>query len=390
MIVVVADDFTGAAEIGGVALRNGYRVAIDTEVGDGYGNLDVVVLATDTRGMTPQEARNVTAGLVKKLMKLKPQLIYKKIDSVLRGNILVELSEHMRVAGRKKALVVPANPSLQRIIKDGAYYYHGLPLDKSDFAASLPSQLRSSNVVEMLGGSATESVSVVTKDDSLPTEGVFIANTENESDLAYWASKVEEEMVVVGASGFFNALLQQLNLTRHSSVGGLVRPLGKRVMYICGSAFPASREAVELARETGRAVAYMPSDLLSGNRNQLLVGWKDTIVRELDSSGCVIVAIDEIDNGNRFDLPAELGTLISQVVDLVLRQTTVDELVIEGGATAAAVLQLFQYSRLYPVEELATGVIRMKVASAGRDLYITMKPGSYVWPTTIWPYPVNV
>jgi len=34
MIAVIADDFTGAAEIGGVGLRYGLQVLIETEVND--------------------------------------------------------------------------------------------------------------------------------------------------------------------------------------------------------------------------------------------------------------------------------------------------------------------------------------------------------------------
>lgn len=389
MIVVIADDFTGAAEIGGIALRNGYRAVIDTEVGEVYPDVDVVVLATDTRSMSGEAARKATRELVSKVIELQPSLIYKKIDSVLRGNILEELAVHMNMLGLDKALLVPANPSLLRIIKSGTYYYQGLPLAESDFAASTQSPVLSSSVLDMLGDSAGLSVSVIAKDENIPDKGVFVANTENESDLTYWASKVDDRMVAAGASGFFNAILQQVNLKSHLLSDQLVVSLGKQVLYICGSAFPVSREAVELAFESGREVAYMPKNILSENRNQLLEEWKDAIIKGLDVSGSVIVAINEVENNDRHDLSVELGNLISEVTGLVLRQTIVNELVIEGGATASAVLRAFEHSQLYPVQELATGVLRMKVAISDREMHVTMKPGSYAWPPSIWPYSVN-
>jgi uncharacterized protein YgbK (DUF1537 family) len=389
MIVVIADDFTGAAELGGVALRNGFRAVIDTEVGEVYPDVDVVVLATDTRSMSGEAAGKATRELVTKVVKLQPSLIYKKIDSVLRGNILEELTVHMSVLGLDKALLVPANPSLQRIIKSGTYYYQGLPLAESDFAASNPSSVGSSSVLDMLGDSLELSVSVVAKEEDFLEKGVFVANTEYETDLTYWASKTDDRTVVAGASGFFNAILQQVNLNSHLLSDQRVVSLGSRVLYICGSAFPASREAVELAFESGREVAYMPKNILSENRNQLVEEWKDAIIKGLDVSGSVIVAINEVENNDGYNLSVELGNLISEVTGLVLRRTIVNELVIEGGATASAVLRAFEHSQLYPVQELATGVIRMKVATGDRELHVTMKPGSYAWPPSIWPYPVN-
>lgn len=389
MIVVIADDFTGAAEIGGIALRNGYRVVIDTKVGDAYHDTDVVVLATDTRSMSGEAAGKATRELVTKVVKLQPTLIYKKVDSVLRGNILEELAVHMNVLGRDKAFIVPANPSLQRIIKSGTYYYQGLPLAESDFAASTQSPVLSSSVLDMLGDSVGLSVSVIAKEEDVPAKGVFVADTENESDLTYWASKMDDHTVVAGASGFFNAILQQVNLNSHLSTDQQVVSLGKRVLYICGSAFPASREAVELAYESGREVAYMPKNILSENRNQLVEEWKDAIIKGVDVSGSVIVAINEVENNEGYNLLVELGNLISEVTSLVLRETIVNELVIEGGATASAVLRAFQHSQLYPEQELATGVLRMKVVTGDREMHVTMKPGSYAWPPSIWPYPVN-
>ena len=55
MIVVVADDMTGAAEIAGFCLRYGLRVAFATEVTE-LPKADVLVVATDTRSMELNDA----------------------------------------------------------------------------------------------------------------------------------------------------------------------------------------------------------------------------------------------------------------------------------------------------------------------------------------------
>ena len=81
MIVVIADDITGAAEIGGIALRYGFDVLLSDELDDA-GNHEVIVIYTNTRSMTESEAAQIMGKLTSKSMQLKPSLFYKKTDSV--------------------------------------------------------------------------------------------------------------------------------------------------------------------------------------------------------------------------------------------------------------------------------------------------------------------
>jgi uncharacterized protein YgbK (DUF1537 family) len=76
------------------------------------------------------------------------------------------------------------------------------------------------------------------------------------------------------------------------------------------------------------------------------------------------------------------------VLQGILEKCEIGELFIEGGATAFAVLLKQGWISLVPVQEFSPGVVRMKV-SRGRNLYLTMKPGSYLWPKTILNYIIN-
>ena len=87
MIAVIADDFTGAAEIGGIGLRHGLDVVIETEPIQN-GNTDLLVIATDNRSLPKDEAALKIEYITAELMKLKPDIIYKKIEasSITPGN----------------------------------------------------------------------------------------------------------------------------------------------------------------------------------------------------------------------------------------------------------------------------------------------------------------
>src|SRR5688572_12487306 len=120
MIAVIADDFTGAAELAGIGLRYNLQIQIAMP-GVPNDNADLFIVSTDSRSMTKEQAVAIHGKVVKDIMKLNPEFIFKKIDSVLRGHVLDELKIQMAIMERSKALILPANPSLGRSIRDGVY-----------------------------------------------------------------------------------------------------------------------------------------------------------------------------------------------------------------------------------------------------------------------------
>ena len=86
MIGVIADDLTGAAELGAAGLRQGWSAEVVTE-GRPSGTSDLVCMDTDSRAQPPREAARRVAAAVKVLQKAGATWVYKKVDSVLRGQV---------------------------------------------------------------------------------------------------------------------------------------------------------------------------------------------------------------------------------------------------------------------------------------------------------------
>lgn len=75
---------------------------------------------------------------------------------------------------------------------------------------------------------------------------------------------------------------------------------------------------------------------------------------------------------------------LAESVAGILRETTVTRLLLEGGATPAAVMHAMGWTRLQVREAPAPGVSVLRPPNAaGPALFI--KPGSYAWPREIWP-----
>jgi len=349
MIVVIADDFTGAAELGGIGLRRGWRVEVVTVVPEDT-KADLLVVATDTRSMSRAAAVSEMGKVTRQVQALHPEWLYKKVDSVLRGHIVAEMEAQMKVLGLRKALLIPANPALGRTIRKGKYFLHGQPVHNSSFSIDPEFPITSPVVSEMLGG-------------RVPKE-IRVGNVETIDDLAVWARRQDPSIFLAGASGFFSALLDRWTPAYPVHPEELPVP-GHPFLFVSGSTFSRSREAIQRVREGGVAVVYLPSD-------------PATVATLLREKGKVVLAISARETGDAQALKEEMARLVGAV----LQEVTVEELMIEGGATARAILETMGWRTFYSVIEWAPGVVRMKVREAP-GLHVTVKPGSYDWPPAI-------
>jgi uncharacterized protein YgbK (DUF1537 family) len=258
MIAVIADDLTGAAELGGIGLAYGLNVEIAMSVHP-QSKADLLVISTDARSVSEPEAVREMTEVSRALRELKPQLIYKKIDSVLRGHILAETRAQLKVLGLTKALLVPANPALGRTLVNGQYYVHGKPLHQTHFAQDPEFPVTDSDVLKRFE-ITTEPVFVRNPSDALPELGIVFGNVENGADLRSWVEGIDHQTLPGGGSGFFTAMLD----SRFSLKPAPATPvtLAHNRLYVCGSAFKASVDWVKKARHSGHCVQYMPKELM--------------------------------------------------------------------------------------------------------------------------------
>ncbi|GGA78715.1 hypothetical protein GCM10008015_19320 [Flavobacterium palustre] len=383
MIAVISDDFTGAAEIGGIALRNGFSVTIDTCVNANY-DCDVLVIATNTRSLCKIEAQKQIKEVTEELLKLQPDFIYKKTDSLLRGKIGDELEVQLAVSGKKKVLLVPANPAMNRTIVDGIYYVNKIPLMESDFCGDEYETGTTSSVLDLIGVDYKAQSFSVSLGQKIPREGFIIGNTPTNEDLMGWANVIDDTMLPAGGASFFNAILRKIKKENTTAVKTM--SFGKKALYVCGSNYEPSREVVRKAKQAGGTVLYMPENILCiGDCEEMIENWAGTIVEAIEKNDKVIIAIDTLKCDEVAAVSCKIKEILASVVKKVLGKVSLEELLIEGGATAYSIIEHLEYKKFYPEQELAQGVIRMKIDQK-KEMYLTLKPGSYQWTESIWKF----
>jgi uncharacterized protein YgbK (DUF1537 family) len=383
MIAVIADDFTGAAELAAIGLRFGLSAEVQTEINPNS-KAELIVIDADTRSRTPKEAATEVEKVLKQLQKIPAKWIYKKVDSVMRGHILTELTTLLTTSNAERILLVPANPSLGRTISNGCYFINGQPLNKTDFATDPEYPATSSGVLELLGLSQSITTCILQTGQPIPTRGIAVGEAQTKEDLLFWAAQLDDQTIPAGAADFFAAILEAKGLRVKPPDEQPEPPQSKTVLLVCAGGSHYSQKAVEEAQRHGIPVSKMPPELFHDYQpdDKLLQQWTTETLTAFEEHPQVIVTIDQPTARNA-ELARKIRHHIAALVDNVLSRISIDELFIEGGATASTIVRRLKWRRFSLCAELAPGVVRMR-AKEKQNQYLTIKPGSYPWPKKIW------
>lgn len=379
MVVVIADDFTGAAEMAGIALTKQFSVEIVTSL-PLKTEASVVVISTDTRSLPEEEAKLKLEEVAQFLQEIKPSFLFKKIDSVLRGHIVAETEVLLNRLSFAKALLVPANPSLGRTIRDGHYFVQNVPICETSFAKDPEFAMTSSLVTNMIKNGTA--VQVAKCHEALPEEGIVIGEATCEADVFSWVNQVQSNTLMVGAGDFFKALLENISSEKNDTSEAF-KILTDKVLYVSGTTFEGSVTAIKKTSLEQGNVSYLPVELFTEvNKEALLHKWAREITQLMSQHDKVIIAFGELTEFS--PSPSQLAQWMAAVVKEVLSLTSIDSLLIEGGATAAAIMKKLALSRFIPTKVYAPGIIQMKCLE--KSFYLTIKPGSYAWSKDVWEF----
>lgn len=381
MIAVIADDLTGAAELAGIGLDYQLKTEVNTIVEPDC-KADLLIIATDTRSLPAAEAIRITYELTHQLMALKPSVLFKKIDSVLRGHILDEIGSQMEAAGLKRALIIPGNIQHGKKVIDGIYYFNDKPVHLSGYSIDPAFPVTSSNVRHML--KADDDLPLLKTHEKLPATGIMICEAADENALTHWVKLVDDNTIIAGASGLFNCLLNRLIPEKPIATTAIYQISPSR-LFVFGSTFHQDIHNDHNGFINDIPVAYIPASIIAVKYPQdyLYEGYANQVVQTLTKHNNVIIAIHP-DTTKELNIdPVLLTHKMGTIVKYINLKTHLHELLIEGGATAWAILAQLNISKLYPLEQIGPGVIRMKIAG-NNQLYLTLKPGSYDWPAFVW------
>ena len=379
-IIVIADDITGAAEMAGLALSEGCRVRFTTQIDQlshQVGEAEVVVVATDTRSMLPCEASRTTMHLVDELRQMGEVTLFKKCDSALRGYIVPELCELMRV-GYERALILAANPSKGRRIEQGIYTIDGTPIAETVFATDPEFPARTSEVTALSrSGICTVEAEYHTLEEGV--SGVTIGQSRSVEEIGAWIEQLEEDTLLVGAADAFRALLHKMGHPATDTASTFAGLEGRQTLIVCGSTVRHDLSGEPLFQRNRVAECPMPDCVFEGASAR---GWIAEAQALMASEQYLLLRIPQpipatADRAERRAKAVYLRNTMATTVASLVKAHRPDELIIEGGASAFAILEELGWSSFTVENEVAPGVVRLGHTESG--CYVTFKPGSYPW-----------
>lgn len=400
MIGILADDLTGAAELAGIAARRGKEVVLVRGTTP-CKRADVVCLDTDTRSRAPAEAAARVAAAARNLQSTGALRLYKKVDSVLRGPVLAEVEALRQELGVSRVLLLPANPSRQRVIREGHYFVADTPLHETEFARDPEHPRRSSDVRELLGTFPGVQVAVAKLSEPLPEVPVVVAEAGTAADVKGWAARWTPDMLAAGGADFFEALFDRWD--SETGIGGRasngvktgegtdwrgveqsVRPAPRRLLWVSGTASPTTRAWIQRLAEMGIAVVRLVEALEDGRRaggaerNRVI----ERCVTGLEQQGGAVLCPGEFEPGVPLGKSSLWVTRLAELAVAVMQQARPDLLLADGGATAARLLERLGWTCLRVTREWAPGVVELAGGREGNPT-VVVKPGSYPWPEAI-------
>jgi len=378
VIAVLADDYTGAAEVGGIALRYGLAAQVQTHFHADTAT-DLVVVDTDTRALSPAEAACVVGSVARQVAAARPEWVFKKVDSLLRGPVAVEVESVRTALGYALALLVAGNPHSGRLIRGGLYTVSGRPLAETEFAHDPEHPATSSRVLDLLAPAPCP-IACVRPGEQLPDAGLAVAEVTCACDLERWAQALPPDALPAGSAVFLAALLAARGY--QPSRPKQPSPPQGPMLLVSGSQSDCSlRNLDQMAAHL--PILEMPAGLCAGQSDdRLIAAWVAETARALARQAKAVMAIRLLTRPCP-GVPERLCASMAQAVAGVLSRIPVAHLLVVGGATASAIMRRQGWTQAAVVGEHAPGVVSLH--PGGQAPLVTTKPGSYPWPEGLLP-----
>jgi len=386
MVIVLADDFSGAAEIGGIGHRYGLVTEVQLSM-DLNTTADLVVVDTNTRSLSEGEAAEKIFDTGTALKKLnKPFYLFKKIDSVMRGHLIPELDALQDCFNFNRILLMPANPGRGRKIIGGEYLINGVKLHETIFAGDPDFPVLSSNIGQRIGSYIATLKHVHITPGDFPSSGSIVTgDIESKVDFKNYVASLRQDDLCCGAAELFEAFLEHLGFSsRPESALGIESSKSEFTLIINGTTVKNQNER-DLYNQLN-----IPQLPLPGNFNDtefdlqqdVAIAWFQKVLDVLQTRKVAVVTIDHPVQQNKI-LSEKFLKYFVELMTYITQNITLNKIhfCLTGGATASALIRHYTNEKLFVKGEIVSGVVSLALNGDGMQQgRFTVKPGSYPWP----------
>ncbi|PLX88678.1 MAG: hypothetical protein C0619_12175 [Desulfuromonas sp.] len=381
--VIVADDLTGAMDAAAPFAKRGLRVCVlptpDTLEAALLHSPEVLSISTTSRHATPECAAAIIGQLFELLAPLRPRILFKKIDSTLRGNLIVETAAALKASERSHLLFCPAVPTQGRTFSGGRLYLNGVPLEATAIGRDLrsaPPKGRLADLFRQVFPQADISAgsTVCTSAEATPLQPqIQLLDAETQEQLrsiAQTTTPLQDSALFVGAAGLAEALAEtHSGTTPVMSPGPCSEGIG---LFVVGSRTPESAEQVqrlitkhpaayvlELADDRPLDFAEAPSLLPASQLSKIIV-----------LKAPPKPPVDPLD-------PDRVAAALAATTAKILERVKISFLCVTGGDTVFSLLDELKTERIDVCGEIQPGIVYGRIYSSAGSLTLVTKAGGF-------------
>lgn len=409
-ISVISDDLTGASDCGGQLVRFGLKVSVVVqEHSEKTNDYDAVIYNTDSRSVTGFEAYERVKKVCDTIKSGPVDLVYKKIDSTMRGNIGEEINAIFDSFSPDFVIIAPAFPVNGRKVINGIHYLNTVKLENTEVAKDPKTPVRDSEIKRLIENQAKRKVEHITFQeihqgyDTIMDKLVSCKNNQisyitvdsaQESDLEKLVELIHQtdfSVVWVGSAGLMNYLPEIYGMKQVQKTLPLPLPIHREpVLLVVGSVSEAGRSQLQhlltysdtVGLEMDSAKVLQDEDLKEMELVRILSGAQEAF---LQGKNVVLYSSNNVNETRK--IGEQLGydaVKISNIISMVLgefaaKMITVHDLkylFLTGGDTAQQVFLQLNAKEFILLDEVESGIPLGRV-STDKELFIVTKAGNF-------------
>ena len=394
-LLLIADDLTGTFDAAVPFVSAGVAVVPTPDLVAFAQALDsgvyVVAVNSDSRHLSPFAAHLRICNLVDTAVKAGVRVIFKKTDSVLRGNIGSELKAVWDVSGRGTCLhFVPGWPAMGRTTRGGIHFVNDVPVDQSKFGRDPFDPVPTSSVSNLIASQADVPVLSVACGEPCPIgfEGIAVYDAVTDEDVRSRAQEIVKTaprgtLYLAGCAGLAHAISSFLGCSavELGSADGVVG----NTLVVCGSVNAVSVAQCQKATAAGAPTVPVtvaqkkdPAWVASAEGGRLVeevrTSWASAPLTVVDATS--FVPDDASANDNRAQVADVIGSLTARIAEQAPQAT----LVCIGGDIMLSFLRQLPDPQVRMLGEVVPGVVASDVTVGGRSLRVLSKSGGFGGP----------
>ncbi|MCM2675820.1 four-carbon acid sugar kinase family protein [Alkalicoccobacillus plakortidis] len=410
-VAIIADDITGANDSGVQLAKSGLKTAVwlnnEQETNE---PLEAVVIDTDSRAMSQDDAKEAIKSSMDVLATYQPEILFKKVDSTLRGNVGAELYAMIQADKPDYVLLTPSFPESKRTVDKGILYVDGTAIGETEFALNEADPVKDSRIADHVGRQfkgqllevpeelwtkAHEKITTWLRQQQTEKGCVFICDATSSHTLkaiAEFAQTSQDHILLAGSAGLSSALeIKSSGVKRQVERKDPTLP----ILYLVGSMSDISRKQVQQLLKQESAVGIKIDALKAVNEDEFVRASEFERVSKEAHSILEEQKIPVIFSGTeRHEIDAvyayaeeqkialsiisqRIVSLLAAVGENLTLSHSFQAIVMTGGDTAKALCKRVSVSQLDLIDEFETGIPISIFTGSLAGTYAITKAGAF-------------